>query len=316
MTLDDKMPNRLRSWFGTLAFLALVVAGLAYGATWVVRAGLERDAVADAGRAAETVIRPALHREDATRAITGARYAELRATIRARIINPPVTSVEIWNEDGTIVFATDRSLVGQRTESMRTTIHDARIRGSMKAVEGDAFRALVGVGLPGGDAVVVEVDRPYASITAQANGRWHPWVERGIRAAIVFLLLYGLAVALSTAQKRRRARAVDALPEPARAQHDVPAPAEDAPVAVRRRKSERTESEPSPAADAPAYMQPGFREHLEARREAEDALVRVQHALDASELERQRLQDRLTHAEGELADARRRLSDLGATADR
>jgi hypothetical protein len=316
LSLDGTLPNRLRSWFGTFAFLALVVSGVSYGATWVVRTGLEREAVADAGTAAEAAIQPALDREDAARAITGARYTELRATVRKRIVNPPVTSVEIWNEDGTIVFATDRSLVGQRNESMQATIHDARIRGSMKAVEGDTFRALVGVGLPGGDAVVVEVDRPYAAITAQANARWHPWIARGIGAAIVFLTLYALAVGLSMMQKRRRAGVVDELPQPARTDSEAPGPTEDAHVAVRRRKTDRAETEGAPAAGGPAYMQPGFREHLEARREAEDALIRAQQALDASELERQRLQERLTHAEGELADARRRLSGLGATADR
>jgi hypothetical protein len=316
MKRDPRPASRLRSWFGMFGFLALVVAGLAYGATWVVRTGLERTAVADAGKAADAVIRPALQREDATGPMSGARYTELRATVRKRIVNAPVTSVEIWNEDGTVVFADRRSLLGQHTASIEATIHDARIEGSLKLVEGGTFRALVGVGLPGGDAVVVEIDRPYATITARADERWHPWIARGIEAAGLFLALYLLAVGLSVVDKRRRAAAVDHIPEPVRTPNAAPAPVEDAHVAVRRRRSDRTDDGDATTSNGPAYMQPGFREHLEARRGAEDAVLRAHQALDASELERQRLQERLNQAEAELAEARRRLSDLGATAGR
>jgi hypothetical protein len=316
MRLDPRLPNRLRSWFGTLAFLALLVSGLAYGATWVARTGLERQAVADAAKAADTVIQPALQRDDATRPMSGERYAELRAIVRKRVVSPPVTSVEIWKADGTIVFADRRSLLGQQTSSMRPTLHDATIEGSLKVVEGDTFRALVGVGVPGGDAVVVEIDRPYGTITTQAGERWHPWVARGIRAAVLFLVLYVAAVGMSIVERRRRAALVDKLPEPVQAPNPAPPAVEDAHVAVRRRRSDRTEDGEGATATAPAYMQAGFREHLEARREAEDALLRAHQALDASELDRQRLQDRLNQAESELADARRRLSELGATAGR
>ncbi|MGZ4152363.1 MAG: hypothetical protein ACXVP3_07955 [Actinomycetota bacterium] len=317
MRLDPRLPNRLRSWFGTFAFLALLVSGLAYGATWVVRTGLERQAVTDAAKAADAVIQPALQRDDATRPMSGARYAELRAVVRKRVVNPPVTSVEIWKADGTIVFADRRSLLGQQTSSMQPTLHDAAIEGSLKVVDGYTFRALVGVGVPGGDAVVVEIDRPYGTITAQAGERWHPWVARGIQAAVLFLVLYVVAVGLSIVERRTRAAAADKLPEPVQTPNAAPPAVEDAHVAVRRRRSDRTdEGEGAPATAPPPYMQTGFREHLEARREAEDALLRAHQALDASELDRQRLQDRLNQAESELADARRRLSELGATAGR
>jgi hypothetical protein len=307
------LPNRLRSWFGTFAALALLVAGLAYGATLVVRIGLEKDAVAAAGRVADTVIRPALHRTDATAPLADRRYADLRQTVVKRVIAPPVDAVTIWNENGMVMFDLRRSRLGQTFDGMRDTIHDAKIQGSLRDVEGETFRAFVGVGLPGGDAVVVEVDRPYASITAQADRRWHPWIARGIQAAVAFAALYVIAVALSIADKRRRARVVEKLPEPQRSSNAAPKPTEEAHVSVGRR---HTDDRGGSAPDAPAYMQPGFREHAEARREAEDALVRAHQALDASELERQRLQDRLTQAETELADARRRLAELGATAGR
>ena len=307
------LPNRLRSWFGTFAFLALLVAGLAYGATWVARIGLEKDAVTAAARVANTVIRPALHPADATAPLGDRRYAELRQTVVRRVVEPPVDGVTIWNENGMVLFDLRRSRLGQTFDGMRDAIHDAKIQGSLHRVDGDTFRAFVGVGLPGGDALVVEVDRPYASIAAQADRRWHPWIARGVEAAIAFAALYVIAVALSIADKRRRARVVDKLPEPQRSPNAAPKPTEEAHVSVRRR---HTDSRDGAGPDAPAYMQPGFREHTEARREAEDALVRAHQALDASEMERQRLQDRLTQAELELADARRRLAELGATAGR
>jgi hypothetical protein len=263
--------------------------------------------VADAAKAADDVIQPALERDDATRPMSGARHAELRAIVRKRVVNPPVTSVEIWKADGTIVFADRRSALGEQTSSMQPTLHDAAIEGSRKIVEGDTFRALVGTGVPGGDAVVVEIDRPYDTITAQADERWHPWVGRGVEAAVLFLVLYAAAVGPSIVERRTRAAVVDKLPEPVQTPNAAPATVEDAHVAVRRRRSDRPRRRTCRPASA-SISRPGARPRTR-------SFARNQ-ALDASELDRQRLQDRLNQAESELADARRRLSELGATAGR
>jgi hypothetical protein len=311
MRLDPNLANRLRRLFGSLAFVCLLVAGLAYAATWVVRTGLEREAVAEAGKLAGSVLQPELTRADLEAPVPAARYAELRDVVRKRMLEGPVTSVEVWNADGTIVFADRRARLGEQVPTMRPTIHDATIQGSMKLVEGDTFRSLVGVGIAGDASAVVEIDRSYPALVAEAGRRWQPWVRRGVSAAVALLVLYVLAVAASYAQRRRRAGDVDKLPEPTRSGNA--APAEDAHLSVRRRKSDAPETA---GPNAPPYMQPGFREHLEARRQAEDALVAAQQALNASELERQRLHQRLTQTEGELEEARRRLADLGATAGR
>jgi hypothetical protein len=312
MRLNPNVPNRLRSLFGTIAFLSLLVAGLAYGATWVARTGLERDAVAQAGRAAGAVVEPELRRDDVRAPMSGERYAELRTLIDKRIVNPPVTSVEIWNEDGAIVYAGRRSRLGETVPAMRDVVRETLTRGSMKLVEGDTLRALAALRLPAA-AVVVEVDRSYAGLVAEANERWQPWVRRGVTLAAIALVLYVLAVGVSLVERRRRASAAERLPEPVRTGNAQPPPAEeDSHLAIRRRRADPDEVKP----DAPAYMQPGFREHLQARREAEEALIAAQQALGTAEQDRQRLQERLRQTEAELEDARRRLTELGATAGR
>jgi hypothetical protein len=64
MRLDPNLPDRLRRRLGRLAFLGAIVVGVAYAATWAVRTGLERDALAEAGNMAGSVVQPELDRAD------------------------------------------------------------------------------------------------------------------------------------------------------------------------------------------------------------------------------------------------------------
>ena len=47
--------------------------------------------------------------------------------------------VTIWSDSGTIVFATDRSLIGQRPEESRTVVHDATTRGTVTTEQHDGY---------------------------------------------------------------------------------------------------------------------------------------------------------------------------------
>jgi hypothetical protein len=255
------------------------------------------------------VIQPAVTREDVQGPMTGARYDELLALVRERVLRPSITSIEIWNRDGTIVFADRPSLVGERVPEMRETIDDVRTGGSTTLVEGDTLRALVGIGLSGGPAAVVEIDRSYTALVERARERWDPWVDRGVRGAAILLVPYLVAVGLSIVQRRRRARALDKRPKPVRAPSTAPPPEAKEKAGARRRKSDDRP-------DAPAYTQPGFREHLEAQRAAEDALVSTTQALGASEVERKRLEQRLARTEHELKETRGRQTETDATAGR
>jgi hypothetical protein len=326
MTFVRDLPRRLRSLFGTLTFLALAIAAVGFGATWVIRVGLERDALAQAGKIAASVLEPALTTDDVQHPMTGRRYTEIRRLVADKVTGNGVNSVEIWRADGTVVFALRRALIGKAPAPMRAIVRDTLERGSLSIVEGDTFRALVAVRPSADIGAVVELDRSYAAMTASAS-RWRPWTDRGIAVAIACFLIYLLCVGASLVEQRTRAKPAIDLPEhlrrsdgPRRRRSDadaepiapVAAPEPDSHVTVRRRPSTADE----PSADAPAYVQPGFREHLEARREAENALGSIQQALASSEQERARLQERLRAAEAELEQARRRLTDLGATAGR
>jgi hypothetical protein len=292
-----KLLNGLRSWLGMLTFLSLLVAGLAYGASWVARMGLEKDAVAETGRLAGSVIEPALTRDDVAAPVSDARYEELRSLVHDRVARPSITSIEIWNQDGTVVFADRSSLSGERVPEMRDTIHDVRTDGPTTLVEGDTLRAFVAIGLSGGPSAVVEIDRSYTALVEQAREPWDPWIARGLRGAVVLFALYLVAAGLSVVQRRRRARASEQLPKKAPPRAPVAPAKTEANVGTRRRKRDDH-------AGQPAYTQPGFREHLEARRAAEDALISTKQALDTSETERQRLKQRLARTELELRQAR------------
>jgi hypothetical protein len=321
MKITRKLVNALRNWFGTLAFLSLLVAGLAFGAIWIERVGLERDAVAEAGKLARSEVAPALAREDLDGSISAARYAELRAVVRRRALHPPVTSVAIWNMDGMVVFADRASAVGERVPAMHEAIRDARA-GSTTRVEGDTLRILVGVDADGGGSAIVEIDRSNADLVEHARERWGPWVGRALGAAGILFVLYLATVGISIVLRRQRARAAEKLPKglaktpprprpktahkPPPSKSPSPVPAGDQ-AGARRRKGE------DGGPPAPAYTQPGFRENVEARREAEAALVSAKQALDASENDRERLQRRLTKREEELQEANRRLGEPGPT---
>jgi hypothetical protein len=323
-----KLVNGARNWFGTLAFLALLVAGLAYAAVLIERVGLERDAIAEAGKLARSVIQPALTGEDLDGPMSGARYAEMRALVKRRVLQPPVSSVEIWNKDDTVVFADRAGFVGNRSSSMRDALHDAR-SGAATHVEGDTLQVLVGIHVDGGGDAVVEIDRSNAALVEQAREHWNPWVARALRAAVILLALYVVAVALSIVLRRRRARAAERLPKglPKTARRTGPktspqtatkpgAKSNAAPAPAAAAKAEPVADGRKTKASAPVvppYVQPGFRENVEARREAEAALVSTKQALEASEGKREHLQKRLTKAESELEDAKRRLGELDPT---
>jgi len=334
MTFARDLPRRLRSLFGTVTFLALAIAAVGFGATWVVRIGLERDAVAEAGKVAGTVLEPALTTDDVRRPVTGARYTQIRRLVQAKVVGDGVGSVEIWRADGTVVFALHRGLIGEAPATMRTVVHDTLSRGSSKIVEGDTFRALVAIRPSADVGAVVELDRSYAAMTASAS-RWRPWTDRGVGAAIVCFVLYLLCVVASFVEKRTRAKPTMELPEhlrrsdsPRRRRSDADADAEpevdpiptratagaiqDSHVSVRSRPAAGDEA----PANVPAYMQPGFRDQMLAKRHTEEALGTVQQALATSEQERTRLQERLRAAEAELERTRGGPTDSGATAGR
>src|SRR5438132_8532987 len=48
--------------------------------------------------------------------VTGARYQELLAMVKTRVLQRPVVRVKIWASDGTVLFSDEPRLVGRRFE--------------------------------------------------------------------------------------------------------------------------------------------------------------------------------------------------------
>jgi hypothetical protein len=184
-------------------------------------------------------------------------------------------------------FADDAKLVGDKDAAMRDPIHEAISGTAQSAVAGESYRTLVSlrVGEDRPVLVTAELDQPHAAIVEEAKDRWYPWTVRAGWAAGVFVALY-VATALFFGLLGRLSHSA------ARREKDAEAP------------KPRTRAVPAPQKDAslPAYMQPGFREEVEARRKVEAELA-------TSERERAELRERLRRLEGELEEARRRASE-------
>ncbi|HEX5949943.1 MAG TPA: hypothetical protein VFZ96_02980, partial [Actinomycetota bacterium] len=113
-----------------------------------------------------------------------------------------------------------------------------------------------------------ELIRSHAAIVEESREQWYPWVGRALTAAGVLAVLWVVTViafsVVGVAQARRAEHRKAEVATPAgRAEHRkvevAPAPAAGPgrPVPV-----------PSDG-DLPAYMRPGFREEVEARRRME-----------------------------------------------
>ena len=343
----DTIVRALRVLLGTVTVVALFGVGGAVAATKFAQADLEDRAIESARKLATSAIEPVLQPRDADRPIRGTRYASLLAVVRRDVLSGPISGVTLWSDEGTVLFAQDRELVGETEGAMKQTIASIGRASAIGEVDGGRFLTLVPLDVANdGTSVTAELARPHQAIVAEAKERWWSWVGTAGRIAVVAFVLYLVVVgagALLVAQRRRAAQnARDNRPVPgAAAAKERPKPSK--PDARTRatsllRRSTRSkvpaaDKEPTaslkeaiaalePVASAapaaaeparpggngaggPAYLQPGFRDLEESRRKAEEAL-------SASLQERARLEDRVRQLEGDLAEARRRLSMANA----
>jgi hypothetical protein len=295
-TAAENLGRKLRSLWATLAVICLLGAGAAYGITWYQQDQLERDATRDARKLSVDVIKPLLTPVDAEGPVRGDRYDELLAAMEKNVLAGSVSSVRVWGADGTVLFADDPSLVGDKEPAMRDDVHATIAGTSQSTVDGERYRTLTAIELGQPPIVVaIELGQSHTGIVEQAREQWYPWVRRGITWAIVFAVLYvGTAIffAVLGSLERRSKRRPDAA---------------SANGSSNGRSSGRKAHPASPAdPNLPAYMRPGFQEEVEARREVETAL-------EAAHQERAELAERLRRTEAELEQARRRLADLEPT---
>jgi hypothetical protein len=276
------MPNtrdlgrQLRAFFLTLAVIFLVGAGAAYGVTRYLQSELEADATRDARKLSVDVLQPLLVPTDAQGPIRGARYDQLRGAVDERVLAGPINGMVLLAQDGTVLFADQRALVGDHEPALRDDIHAVIAGTSKSVVDGDRFRTLTVLELGSPPTLVAaELVRSHTAIVEESRATWYPWVGRAVTAAIV---CFGLAIATAIVflvlgvLGRRSARDRSKIEAPP----------------LRRKKAA-----PLPDEDLPAYMTPGFQEEVGARRQVEEELRAIQHERDALAQRVQRLEAEL-----------------------
>ena len=276
--------QQLRGVFLWLAVIFLVAAGGAYGVTWYRQTQLEADATRDARRLSLDVLQPLLVSADVQGPVRGARYRELLGAVEKRVLAGPINGVVLLAQDGTVLFADQRALVGDQQPVMRDDIHAGISGVSQSSVDDDRFRTLtvLEVGSPP-TLVAAELERSHTAIVEESREPWYRWVWPAITAAIVcfgLALVTALVFSVIGALRRRslRQRSVVAVPP------------------ARKHKVERVANE-----NLPAYTQPTFKDEVAARRRAEEELSAVQHERDA-------LASRVERLEAELDRLKERAS--------
>jgi hypothetical protein len=278
---DPKTFGRdLRAFWATLAVICLLGAGVAYGVTRYRLMELEQQAGREAHKVAVDVIQPALTAGDVSAPIHGDRLAEVRSTIEGRALEGPIDAVRIWSGDGTVVFADDPKVIGQRDPTIREEIQTSTGGTSVHGfTTGERFHSLVvmHVGEPAA-LMAAEFVLSHAAMLAKAKDPWYPWMTRAIRFAIAFAVLYvvtwiGFATFSAVRRGIRHRKAAATRPR-------VPG----------RRGAVADE-------DLPAYMHPGFQAEVEGRRVVEQELT-------SARAERDALARRLQETETELQQSK------------
>lgn len=255
-----KPGSALRALWATLAGILLLLGGVAFAANLYFASELERSATRDARKLAIDVIQPLLSPADASAPIRGARYEQILASLEQNVLAGPINRVRVWRADGTILFADDPSLVGDRDAGMRDDIHAVTAGTSESQVLGDRFRTLtsIRVGEPTPILLAVELGRSHTALVEPASERWNPWVVRAGVGAGVCVALYVLTwvfFGVFGTMKRR--------PKTAK---------------VKSREADRggrkAPKDGVPAdGELPPYMQAGFQDEFHSRKRAEDGLA-------------------------------------------
>ena len=245
--------RRSRALWSTLVVVCLIGAGASYGVLRVSRSEAEFDATVAARDLAQDVLEPLLRPVDGAAPIQGARYQELLSSVRERMLDGPADQVRIWGLDGTILFADERALVGERyTAPSGIDLGDASSGVTRSVVDAGRFRTFTWVGIRNApDLVAVEVARPYDPIVAESERLWQPWVVRALAAAALFGLLAAASAMGAAVTERRRAS----------------------------RKEAEEAAAPPPRSrwtpDLPEYMRLGYRQEVEERRRLEEEQLRA-----------------------------------------
>lgn len=307
--------SRRRAVWGALAGVLLVASALALGQAGSVEERMLREATASGVALVAHTLVPELTPTDAAGPVTGDRYRELAEIVeRGMLADATVRSVLLWAPDGTILFASDASLVGDQVRPMRATLLSIGTDPHTDVDRGH-LRTLIPVPLAPGTSVVVELDRDARPLAAATD----PWRLLALLTG-AGAVLSGLVLARSLTRRAGRPEGFD---------EDVLRSA-----IVGRRRAERERDEAVAKVEhltaeldrARAELREAGQRAREASREADDgARLREHLALAAEDVkrlehERDQLRERLAEAgravETEAARAREELAGAHAEISR
>ncbi|GIU99250.1 MAG: hypothetical protein KatS3mg014_0866 [Actinomycetota bacterium] len=300
--------SRRRALWGGLTGALLVASALALGQAGSVEERMLREATASGVSLVANTLVPELTAADAAGPVTGDRYRELATVVEQGVrADGTVRAVLVWAADGTILFASDASLVGDEVRSMRPTILGVLGGEPVTDIDRGRLRTLIPVPLAPGTSVVVELDRDGGPVAAAVD----PWRLLALVSGVA-ALLSGLVLARQVARTPARPEGFD---------EDVLRSA-----IVARRRAERERDEAAARADhlatelerARAELREAQQRARAASRDADDGARLREHlqlaAEDVKRLEQERdaLRERLAEAgravEAEAARAREELA--------
>lgn len=199
---------------GRMVVLGLAVAMVVgmFVATMQHRSGRARAegvAVARAQSLSDTFLAPELTAEDVARPVGDARYRDLSALVADRVLEADVVALSILRRDGTVVFSSDRDLLGvELTEEHAALEHvfEGEVRSEVAdGASGEVLETLVPLRLKEGGPVeaVAQVVQDRTAILAAASGPW-PALQVGFG-----IVLLGCIVAAGLSAGRSGQTAAD-----------------------------------------------------------------------------------------------------------
>lgn len=206
---DQRLPTRRRMLVRLGATAAAVLVVVVVGASWAASRLAEREAVNDAAHTtnllATSVVQPAL--QDGLLTDDAAAVAAFDAVVRQSVLPAGIVRVKLWRPDGTVVYADDPRLVGQRfplASDQREALSSPQTRAEVSDLErseneferygGKLLEVYRPVWTPSGAELLFEIYGDYAPVQNRAFDLWRGLA--GVLATSLLLLLALLAPVL------------------------------------------------------------------------------------------------------------------------
>ncbi|GAA2743896.1 hypothetical protein GCM10009868_19460 [Terrabacter aerolatus] len=203
-TREGRLPTRRRMLLQLGATAIVVPVVVVLGASWAASRLAEREAVNDAAHTtnllALTVVQPTL--QDGLLVGDATAVAAVDRVVRERVLPAGIVRVKLWRPDGTIVYADDARLVGQRftlaedqrealsSPQTRAEVSDlARSENEFERYGGKLLEVYRPVWTPSGSQLLFEVYGDYAPVQNRAFDLW-----RGLAGVLTTSLLLLLAL--------------------------------------------------------------------------------------------------------------------------